>query len=115
MTTILDGPAAGQKLMLKRSPIFLRVVQDITGKWDALDQPEDTAHLGETVHAYRLKEKPTGVCHLSTRGPRGGRQGGWYCIASYEHINPQPDNVTLRSNAAWTAWCESQTLPAHLQ
>ena len=37
MTTFQDGPAKGMTLMLKRTPVYLRVVCSL-GKVDALDQ-----------------------------------------------------------------------------
>lgn len=113
MTTFTNGPARGQRLMLKRAPIFLRVVQDFSGNWDALDQPEDTPRLGETLHAYRLTAKP-GACHICTRGPRGGRAGGFYTIASYELVEAQPDQATLSDPEQWSAWCHNQPIPNHL-
>jgi hypothetical protein len=36
MTKFTNGPAAGTVLSLRRSPLFLRAVQDAEGKWDAL-------------------------------------------------------------------------------
>ena len=79
MTTFLDGPAKGQRLMLKNSPQQLRVVFDVaTNTWDALDQPGDEPKHSEMVFDYELKERK-GTCHIYKRG--GG--GGFYPISEY--------------------------------
>lgn len=78
MTRFLNGPASGQKLMLKTSPPKLRVVED-RGKWDALDLPTDEPRPGETIHRYRLV-RITGNIHINSRGGRGG----FYPMAEYE-------------------------------
>jgi hypothetical protein len=114
MTSFTNGPAKGQTLMLKRAPIFLRVVQDNAGKFDALDQPKDTPRPGEKLYAYRIREKP-GSCHMSMRGATGQRTGGFYTIASYELVEEQPDQATMANADHWGAWCHAQVLPPHLQ
>jgi hypothetical protein len=58
MSKILDGPAAGAFLSLGRSPYFLRVVRKPGGKWDALDQLDDTPEPDEEIHVYRQKQGP---------------------------------------------------------
>jgi hypothetical protein len=112
MTSFTNGPAQDQTLMLKRAPIFLRVVQDNAGKFDALDQPEDTPRPGEKLYAYRIREKPGG-CHLSIRC-RGKRGGGFYTIASYELVEVQPDQAFMADANHWGAWCHAQILPPHV-
>lgn len=104
MTTFKDGPAQGQRLMLRRAPIFLRVTSFTV--WDALDQPEDTPEPSENLFAYVLAGEP-GHCHISTRGKDGRRGGGFYPIAEYRYVEQQPDDATMRDNAAWRKWCES--------
>ncbi len=78
MTSFLDGPAAGQRLMLKRAPRFIRVVTH-GGKFDALDQLGDVPLPSEAIHVYEITGKPGGV-HLNTRGKPGG---GFFTIAKY--------------------------------
>ena len=70
MTRFLDGPAAGNALMLRRAPLFLRVTIDAAGgKVDALDQLDDDPQDGETVHVYRqLPGTRSMVCAHSTCG-----------------------------------------------
>lgn len=112
MTSFLDGPAAGQSLMLKRAPIFLRVTHD--GKdFDALDQPGDEARPGEKLLAYQLTRVP-GHCHMLIRG-KGKGASGFYTMATYRYCSDQPDQPTLRDNSRWQTWCEAQIIPAELQ
>jgi hypothetical protein len=80
MTTFLDGPAKGQRLMLKHSPKDLRVVEK-EGQWDALDSPNDEPRSGETVHHYRLRTIK-GTAHINT----GRGRGGFYPIAEYAQV-----------------------------
>lgn len=100
MTTILDGPAKGQTLMLKRAPKYLRVVRDdkhsLSPKWDALDQIGDTPMGGETCFAYLLQGKP-GVIHLNM----GRGKGGFYPVAEYALCETQPTEEEFRSTALW--------------
>lgn len=102
MTHFLDGPAKGQHLMLRRSPVFLRVVEQ-GGKWDALDAPEDTLRPGETANVYRRKGEAS-CCHI-----RSGKPGasGFYAIAEYEYVANPPHDGVLRDEAEWRLWvCE---------
>ncbi len=99
MTSFLDGPAQGQSLMLKRCPIFLRVVVDGGGKWDALDQPEDRPRPGEQLFAYRIEGEPS-MCHVR----RTGGRGGFYAMGQYRFILDQPEDAMMRDNQAWVHW-----------
>ncbi len=105
MTRFLDGPAAGQSLMLRAAPEFLRVVHSPRRKgddqWDALDQPGDEPKRGESVYAYRRVGK-AGTIHLMAQ-PRSA--SGWYATATYRVIEVQPDAETLGDGARWKAWC----------
>lgn len=112
MTSFIDGPAKDQVLTLKRTPIFLRVVDDC-GTWDALDQLDDTPTLTETLHAYRLK-KDMGHVFVDGTDKRGRRTGYSARIASYEYVQPQPDQQTMRNPAQWQAWCEAQPIQPRL-
>lgn len=111
MTAFEDGPAKGEKLMLQRAPVFLRVVQSQKlggdfGKWDALDQLEDRVEEGETAFVYVLTAKP-GNCHVNY----GGGRGGWYKFATYRLFEQQADQAILCSNEKWRAWTERQAVP----
>lgn len=102
MTTILDGPAAGQVLSLRRIPTFLRVVFD--GKtWDALDQIDDTPRAGETCFAYYITANH-GWVHIKMSGPGSG----FYWRAEYTVCAEQPPQGLMRDRAAWRAWCEEK-------
>jgi len=102
MTSFIDGPAKGQHLMLKRAARFIRVVDEV-GKWDALDQPEDTPKATEKIYAYQV-HGDVRACHIN----RGGGRGGFYPIAEYRFIVDQPDDATMRDADRWRAWCEAR-------
>ena len=101
MTRFNDGPAKGQNLMLKRAARFLRVVEE-NGKWDALDQREDTPKPTETIYAYTIVGEP-GMSHIHASGGRGG----FYTIANYRFVTPQPADSEMRDNNAWRTWCHN--------
>lgn len=101
MTTFTDGPAAGKTLLIKRSPYFLRVVDDGT-KLDALDQVDDSPKPSETCYAYRCA-KVSGAVHLNIKGGRGG----FFPRAEYAFIPEQPPQAVMRSRAEWSEWCHA--------
>lgn len=101
MTSFLDGPAKGQVLGLKRSPYFLRVVQDAKGTWDALDQLHDRPSLDEKVYVYVLVESH-GMVHL-----RMAKGSGFYSLAQYKLYPEQPADEVMRGYNRWPAWCEA--------
>lgn len=103
MTAFVDGPAAGEILMLRRAPVMLRVVRSKLGKWDALDQPDDAAKAGEQIFVYRLAEKPSRY-HLCIRG-KGKKEGGFYWSGKYELLPENVADEVLRDTAAWARWC----------
>jgi len=104
MTSFEDGPAKGRTLCLKRSPKYLRVVQDMrTMNFDALDQGTDTPEKAETIYAYVLFEH-LGNCHIN----RGGKGSGFYPICKYKLFPSQPLDEIMRSNSMWQQWCEEQ-------
>lgn len=109
MTRFLDGPAKGQTLMLKRAPVYLRVVRDAGGKWDALDQLTDAPALDEEIFVYVLDSHP-GAAFID-----GPKVRGRYPIAAYRFIAPQPERHEVRDNGRWQAWCEKQGMPQHLK
>lgn len=102
MTRFIDGPAKGQKLMLKRAAFFMRVVEE-NGKWDALDQPGDSPRPGEKLYAYKVQGE-VGMCHINM----GSKGGGFYPMAEYRMVDPQPSDAEMREYSAWVAWCERQ-------
>src|SRR5207253_9451306 len=73
-------------------------------KWDALDLPDDEPAAKEKVFAYRLAAKP-GAMHLNTGRNPGG---GFYPIAQYVFVEPQPSMAELWDKRAWQEWCQAQ-------
>ena len=107
MTRFQDGPAVGQALMLHRAARFLRVTKSIVSgvdKWDALDQLEDQPKPNETLFAYEIVNKPI-MCHVNA-----GRRTGFYPMAKYKFVNPQPTDADMRTEEAWDAWCKSRNM-----
>lgn len=99
MLTFLDGPAAvASGLLARAAPEWLRVVCGPDGKWDCLDQPGDMPAGGERVYLYRRVGEVDRV-HLRMR-----KGSGWYAIATYSFVEPQPDEETLRGIRAWKEW-----------
>jgi hypothetical protein len=98
----LDGPAKGRFLSLRRAPIFLRVVIDIDGGVDALDQPGDTPSPTETIHVYRLASEPSHFI-VCSRGKGAGCNPG--VTADYCLYDNQPTDEEAREGSCWRAWC----------
>lgn len=99
MTQLLDGPAAGKVLMLKRAPLFLRVVISDKSEIDALDQLTDEPLANERIYAYKLAGDVTRV-HVN----RGRNGCGWYVGGPYRLVLEQPDDATMRDRARWREW-----------
>ena len=103
MTTFIAGPADKITLALRRSPMFLRVVRDTeTGNVDALDQLSDKPEPGEEVFVYIQTERH-GMVHINARDKKGRRCGGFFPMAKYKLLEPQPDQATVRG-PLWPAW-----------
>lgn len=111
MTTFQDGPASEQRLMLKRAPVYLRAARARDGTWDALDQLQDEPEGDETMYAYVLVDRP-GRCHL-LRSPRN--LSGWYTIARYKLVEPQPPQEIMQDNARWAEWTDIKGMPSWLE
>ncbi len=107
MTSFTDGPARGQTLAIARTPVFLRLVQNAGGEWDALDQPDDQPTLDESLHAYQIDGEPMRG-FWDGKGKDGRRTGGPFVLVSYRHVTDQPDQATMRDPTRWQAWCESR-------
>ena len=106
MTEFLDGPAVGVTLSLQRAPALMRVVQNSTGEWDALDLLEDTPALDETVMVYQRVGNPArGFICGSFSGRRGSER---FTIARYKLHPMQPPREVVRNNAAWQAWAKER-------
>lgn len=103
MTKCLDGPAAGQVLLLQRAPVFLRVVLDPAGKFDALDLLDDEPAANETIFVYRLVAHSRRSAHINM-----GRKGcGWYRGGDYR-LTVQPGDAITRDRAAWQSWTRAE-------
>jgi hypothetical protein len=100
MTHFEDGPAKDKTLMLKRSPLYLRVVE-VNGAWDALDQLDDRPRPEEKLYAYERVGK-VGMVHINT-----GRKnhGGLFPMATYRFISDQPDDADMRDSERWRQRC----------
>jgi hypothetical protein len=101
MITFVDGPAMGQTLSLRRAPLLLRVTHiPHTGKFDALDQPEDVPTPRERIYVYVLTGIPT---HYHMRCRRRSESGFFY-DGSYRVLETQPAEEDLRDTHAWRNW-----------
>ncbi len=110
MCWLVDGPAAGEKLMIKRAPLLLRVVRASGGEWDALDQLHDVPEPDEAITVYRRVGRPSTV-HVDA-----AKYHGWFQIAEYRVIHPQPADQEIRSTTAWRRWAQAfarQEAPTH--
>lgn len=106
MIRIVDGPAGGAELSLRRAPVYLRVVIDSAGRVDALDMLDDVPRDGETVHVYQgdrdtLRALPDDV-FVCASGRDGMRQVGG-ADGVYRH-RPDVDGEQLRDTAVWRSW-----------
>lgn len=99
MVKLLDGPATGQTLMLHRAPLLMRVTRDRAGRWDALDNPDDTVSLEETVFVYR-RTGTAGTVHLNA-----GKASGFYALAEYHYWHGHPVSpYAFKFNSGWQSW-----------
>jgi hypothetical protein len=108
MVKFNGGPADGMTLMLKRAPLWLRVVTDRAGSpaggVDALDQLEDVPNDGEEVFVY---ERRGGASSVHLRG-RTRSISGWYVEAEYDHVPITPREQTeFRDTDAWHRWTKA--------
>jgi hypothetical protein len=107
MIRFTDGPAAGKMLLLRRAPLYLRVVFDtIRQRWDALDQLADTPGAGDVVFVYRRTGTPHAAFIDWTE--RGKRVGRCVPVASYAVCAEQPADAAVRDTAAWREWCRAE-------
>jgi hypothetical protein len=104
MTTFIDGPACGQRLMLRRAPYFLRVVE-LNGKWDALDQLADEPEPNEKLYAYEMVGMPSFA--FVDFGGKQKHLSGCYVFAQYKLVPPQPDDIDMRLTDRWRVWARA--------
>jgi hypothetical protein len=88
--------------MLKRTPLWLRVVIDGNGKVDALNEVKDEPREGETVYVYALSAY-LGATHI-----RAKKGGGFYPNVEYKLAYEGETGPALYARKGWEAWCESQ-------
>lgn len=99
---IEDGPANGcPMLMLHRFPYYLRIVRGIDGKWDALDQLDDEAALGDTIFIYKRVNSRAGHIKGRTRAESG-------FMFLYRHTD-DIDPAGMDDRDAWRAAVEAAT------
>lgn len=110
MCRLIDGPAKGKWLRIKRFPLFLRVVIAADGTVDALDQLEDQPREGEKIHVYIRVSSPSMVHVDGTRWDkvkkRNVRFGEWFETADYKHHKDAPADAVMRSPKDWPDWCQ---------
>jgi hypothetical protein len=113
MLKFLDGPAAvvGNGLLIRRAPLHLRAVRVPGGNWDALDQLDDEPQPDEAVFAYR-QVRSRGTVHVRQAG-RGN--SGFFVMAEYALVEPQPAEDVLRDTSKWRAWCLAQQAVQRVQ
>jgi len=104
MVEILDGPAEGESLSLRRSPLFLRVVRSRTGHWDGLDQLDDQPKATETIFVYLRHTQDTPIHFKMQRRS----ESGWYARATYKLFSVQPADCDARDKFRWQEWCVEQ-------
>jgi hypothetical protein len=99
----IDGPAVMRFFPCRRAPLLLRVTLAPDGTWDVLDQLGDAPAPGEQLYCYALVG-PRGAVHIDFARGRGRNRSAWYATGKYRYFEPQPDQATMRDNAAWRAW-----------
>jgi len=104
MINFIGGPASGEELMLRRAPLYLRVVVGRRGKLDALDQIDDQANSTEKIYVYRRIGEATRY-HLKSSCRS---MSGYWPRAEYGYVEPQPGDDQVRDNNAWQAWAMAQ-------
>ena len=106
MTKLIDGPAHGKRLMLRRAARFLRVVVADSGEIDALDQPTDKPKPSETCYAYEIVARP-GNMHIRCGGRSKGASG-FYPVADYKYMEPPLEQEIMRDAKLWAAWTQAE-------
>ena len=90
MSHILDGPAAGVRLTLTRTPKLLRITQN-GPCFRALDQLNDDTEPTELIYVYQRT------------GPRLP-----VTTATYQLLTPQPFDNQIRETEDWREWNATQ-------
>jgi hypothetical protein len=111
MTSFIDGPCKGQSMLIKRSPLYMRVtMRNHLGKVqiDALDQLNDTPMPSEVCFAYRIapdeEQMSFGSVHIKCSGSAKSASG-FYKVVSYAFVKEQPAQDVMRNNELWRNWC----------
>jgi len=104
MTTFRNGPCASTRLHLRRTPVFLRVV-DKDGTFKALTGHDDKPKEGDVVHLYRLAQ-PGAEYRMAPEDDGKKAPRGWFVSGEYElWEGEQPPEEALRGVIAWRQWC----------
>jgi hypothetical protein len=104
MTTFIDGPAKEQCLMLRRSPVLMRVTEEILPesgkhKWDALNELTDRPLPHERLYAYTMAEFRGSAFIVSSKFH------GRVNLVSYKLTKTQPTDAEMRDEMLWHNWC----------
>jgi hypothetical protein len=102
---LTDGPAKNKRLVLTRTPLFLRVAISAKGTIDALDLVDDSPGETETVHVYRLDGKPAEVLYCCTEARTGRKYSRQEKLADYVYHSNQPSVDVGRDLTLWQTWC----------
>jgi hypothetical protein len=88
MTTLLDGPAEGKVVVMRRHPYYIRIAWMPDATWEALDLldavPDDDADL-----------------YVYSR-PKGSLAN------AYRFHSCQPTEFQMRDTGEWQKWCREQ-------
>lgn len=107
----LDGPAKGVQLSLRTCPTYLRLVRNRrTGKWDALDQPNDEPGASEVVYAYRMVSGTWSQMFIDYRD--GAGRDGRYETGDYKWLGVVPQRA-MKTRQRWIAWAKAYDRQPH--
>lgn len=108
-----DGPASDYTLGLRAAPLLLRVVIDLKGNVDALDQSEDRPSAAEQVFVYVRCGEP--FCGFIDWSDGKGRRGEPFVNAEYRLLHFQPSDSVVRDQGYWRAFADGFNEEASLR
>ena len=100
-----DGPAAG-RYTVGRAPHFLRAVVSDLAHCDLLDQLNDEPNESERVYVYQSEGDTW--CPDTLRRVQGIYMCPPPAASGTYHYRADVDGETLRTTAAWKAWCRAE-------
>jgi hypothetical protein len=97
-----DGPAGNKRFFVARAPVYLRLVQDINGKWDVLDLIDDEPTPEEEVFVYRQ------INWVHVRANDRSQSGYHYEYTHHPITSEQ--KAALRYQSRWQSWARMQAV-----